>query len=362
LNPTPEQEVYFRKAAGTKRFVYNWGLARWQWAKSQGMPVYGMMAAKLDFNAIKREQFPWAYEVAKDVCEGAFQDLGAALKNYFDHKSGKRKGEKVGFPNFKSKRKSKQSFRLNNDKFKVDDHQIRVPNLGWVNMAECLRFRGKIMGAVVSRAADHWFVSITVEVEQPQRADQPQDAVGVDMGLKTLATLSDGVEFENQKLLRSELAHLKRLSRRLSRRQEGSHRWWTAKRKLAAFHERVANRRADILHKMTTEIARKYRLVAVETLNIKGMARNRRLALSVADAGMGEVLRQLVYKASTLVKVSRWYASSKTCSDCGHVNRALTISDRQWACAGCGVWHERDFNAAINILQEGLRLATAFAP
>ena len=132
-----------------------------------------------------------------------------------------------------------------------------------------------------------------------------------------------------------------------------------AKRGLASFHERVANRRADILHKLTTEIARKYKLVAVEDLNVKGMARNRKLALSVADAGMGEVLRQLAYKVTRLVKVSRWYASSKTCSDCGCLNRELTISDRTWVCAGCGVLHERDWNAAINILQEGLRLATA---
>jgi putative transposase len=354
----PEQEVYFRKAVGTKRFVYNWALARWKWAKSQGVPVYGMMAAKLDFNAIKREQFPWVYEVAKDVCEGAFQDCAAALKNYFDYKNGKRKGEKVGFPHFKSKKKSRQAFRLNNDKFKVEGHEIRIPNLGWVNMAESLRFDGKIMGAVVAKVANHWFVSITVEIEPPQRAAQPQDAVGVDMGLKKLATLSDGVEFENQKLLRSELAHLKRLSRRLSRRQQGSNRWWVAKRQLASFHERIANRRADIMHKMTTQLARTYKLVSVETLNIKGMARNRRLALSVADAGMGEVLRQLAYKATTLIKVGRWYASSKTCSDCGYVNRELTISDRTWACAGCGVLQERDWNAAINILQEGLRLAS----
>jgi putative transposase len=222
-----------------------------------------------------------------------------------------------------------------------------------------LRFAGKIMGAVVSRLADHWFVSITVEVERVERPTPLQDAVGVDMGLKTLATLSDGVEFENQKLLRSELAHLKRLSRRLSRRKEGSNRWGAAKRRLATFHERVANRRADILHKMTTRIVREYRLVAVETLNIKGMMPNRRLALSVADAGMGEALRQLAYKATGFVKVGRWYASSKTCSDCAHVNRDLSLSDRTWVCAGCGVLHQRDWNAAINILQEGLRLATA---
>jgi putative transposase len=211
--------------------------------------------------------------------------------------------------------------------------------------------------------AGHWYASITVEIEQTEKADPPQGAVGLELGLKRLATLSDGREFENQKLfgcpLGAELTHYRRLSRRLSRRKEGSNRWWAAKQKLARFHKRIADRRLDIMHKMRTEITRTYKLAAVEDLNVKGMIRNRKLALSVADASMGEILRQLAYKATRLVKVGRWYASSKTCSDCGHVNKELTLSDRQWACMGCGVLHERDWNAAINILQEGLRLAAA---
>lgn len=166
LNPTPEQEVYFRKAAGTKRFVYNWALDRWQWAKGQGLTEYGMMVIKKDFNALKGEQFPWVYDVAKDVAEGAFTDLGA-LKNYFDWQKGKRKGAKMGFLKYKSKKSKRQSFRVNNDKFWVDGHTIRIPRLGEVNMAEPLRFQGKIMGAVVSKVADWWYVSIQVEIEQP---------------------------------------------------------------------------------------------------------------------------------------------------------------------------------------------------
>jgi putative transposase len=168
LNPTPEQEVYFRKAVGTKRFVYNQALDLWKWGKEQGIPEFGMMEIKRQFNLFKAEQYPWMYEVAKDVFEGALQDLGAALKNYFDDKFGKHKGGKVGFPRYKSKKNKKQSFRLNNDKIKVDGHNFWVPNLGWVNMAETLRFAGKMMGAVVSKVADWWFVSIQVEIEQPQ--------------------------------------------------------------------------------------------------------------------------------------------------------------------------------------------------
>ena len=360
LNPTPEQEVYFRKAAGTKRFVYNWALSRWKWAKAQGTPVYGMMAAKLDFNAIKREQFPWAYEVAKDVCEGAFQDAGAALKNYFDWKNGKRKGAKVGFPKFKSKKNKQQSFRLNNDKFWVDGHIIKIPNLGYVNMAEPLRFNGKIMGAVVSKVADWWFVSIQVEVQQPEPKQFEQQAVGVDVGVKALATLSDGSVFENQKPLRSEMNRLRKLNRSMSRRQKGSNRWWKAKRKVGRFHFRVANQRADAHHKASYQIASTYRVVGIEDLHVKGMVKNRRLSLAVSDAGLGEFIRQLEYKSAQLggqaVRVGRFFASSKICNDCGHINQALTLADRKWTCGGCGVVHDRDWNASRNIEREALRL------
>src|SRR5436190_5481788 len=202
LNPTPEQEIYFRKAAGTKRFVYNQALELWQWGKAQSIPEFGLMEIKRQINSFKEEQFPWMYKVAKDVVEGAIQDLAAALKNYFERKSGERKGAKISFPKFKTKKNKQQSFRLNNDKFKVEEHQIRIPNLGWVNMAEALRFPGKIMGAVVSKVADWWFVSITVDVEKPEPIAFVKETVGVDVGIKTLAKLSDESEFENQKPLR----------------------------------------------------------------------------------------------------------------------------------------------------------------
>lgn len=362
LNPSPEQEVYFKKAVGTSRFVYNWGLARWKAAKAEGRKEYGVMALKKEFNGLKEVQFPWVYDVTKSVCEAAFVNLGKALKNYYDSKQGKRVGDKVGFPKFKKKRKARQSFGLANDRFKVDGHALSVQKLdGAVNMAETLRFQGKIMGAVVSCVAGKWHISIQVEIEQPEPLRFEHKSVGVDLGVKTLATLSNGKEFENKKLLRQQLNKLKKFNRALSRRQEQSKRWYKAKDKLARLHEQVKNRRSDTIHKMTTEITKDYGLVGVEDLHIKGMMRNRKLALSIADAGMGEVLRQLEYKSAAfgghMVKVGRFYASSKTCSDCGHINKTLTLSDRKWACQGCGTIHERDWNAAKNIEQEALRLA-----
>lgn len=363
LNPTPEQEIYFRKSAGTARFVYNWGLNRWKEAKAQGLAEYGVMALKKEFNGIKEEQFPWVYEVGKSACEYAFMNLGKALKNYFDSKKGKRAGVKVGFPTFKSKRRSKLTFGVANDRFIVDGHTIKIQKLGEVNMAEPLRFDGKIMGATVSCVAGKWYISIQVDVEKLEPIQFANKSTGVDLGVKTLATLSDGTEFENQKLLRRQLNKLKKLNRSLARRKLQSNRWYKAKDKLSRFHEHIKNQRLDVIHKMTTKIARTYQLIGVEDLSIAGMAKNRKLALSIADAGMGEVLRQLEYKADAfggrIVKVGRFYASSKTCNDCGYINKELTLSDRTWTCLGCGVINQRDWNAAKNIEQEALRLACA---
>jgi putative transposase len=360
LNPTPEQAVYFRKAAGTKRFVYNQALDLWKWGKAQGIPEFGVMEIKRQMNLFKLEQYPWMYEVAKDVFEGAFTDLAAALKNYFDWKNGKRQGEKVGFPKYKSRKNKKQSFRLNNDKFWINGHTIYIPRLGEVNMTEPLRFQGKIMGAVVSKVADWWYVSIQVEVEQPQAKTFEQQSTGVDVGVKTLATLSDGSAFENQKPLRSQINKLRKLSRSQCRRQKGSNRWWKAKSKVGRFHARIANKRLDMQHKASHEIASTYAFIGVEDLHVKGMVKNRRLSLAVSDVGLGEFIRQIQYKSKAfggqVVRVGQFYASSKTCSDCGHTHQTLTLSDRKWACQGCGTIHDRDWNAAKNIEQEALRL------
>lgn len=361
LNPTVEQQVYFAKAAGTARFVYNWALSAWKLHKTEAPnEPYGPMALKKDFNAIKGERFPWVYEVAKDVSEGAFTNLAAALQNFSDSKNGRRKGKKVGFPKFKSKKDRRQSFHLNNDKFRVDGHNFYVPKLGWVNMAEGLRFHGKIMGAVVSRQAGHWYVSITIEMEKPEPKRLPIHSVGIDLGVKTLAVLSDGKQYENQALLRSALTHLKRLNRRLSRRKPGSKRWWKAKASLASFHQRVANRRADHLHKLTTEIASTYALIGLEDLNVPGMVKNHHLALSISDAGFGEIRRLLQYKSlwngGQVILINRFFPSSQMCGVCETRNEALTLADREWVCPSCGTLIERDYNAARNIEAEMLRV------
>ena len=357
LNPSPEQELYFRKAAGTARFVYNWGLAKWQRHKA-AYPgqAHGVMAIKKDFNAHKGQHYPWGYEVAKDVAEGAFTNLSAARKNYYDSQNGQRKGARVGFSRFKAGKNDRQSFHLNNDKFKVSDHSLYVPKLGWVNMAETLRFEGKIMGAVVSKEAGRWYVTISVEMDRLESLQFPRYSAGLDMGLKRLVVLNDGTQCENQVLLRTELTHLKRLSRRLSRRQKGSTRWWRAKEQLARFHGRIADHRADHLHKLTTPLASSYAVLGMEDLNVAGMLRNHHLSL--ADASFGEIRCQLQYKSDwfggRLVRIDRFYPSSQLCLVCGVKNPGL--KDREWTCQNCGRQYDRDANAARNIHAEALRL------
>ncbi|MFQ6093446.1 MAG: RNA-guided endonuclease TnpB family protein [bacterium] len=251
-----------------------------------------------------------------------------------------------------------------NHHIKLNGHGIRIPKLGWVNMTEELRFEGKIMSATVSEHAGHWYVSMSVELEQPDPIDFSKESVGIDFGVKSLAVLSDGTVYENQGLLRSELHKLQRLNRELHRRQEGSNRGYRTKRKLARFHKKIKDRRADRLHKMTTEIARTYRLIGIEDLSVKGMLKNHKLALSIADVAWGEARRQLEYKSQWFggrtIRVCRFFASSKRCSDCGYVHQELQLSDRYWACQGCGVLHDRDWNASKNIEAEALRLVGAY--
>jgi putative transposase len=228
-------------------------------------------------------------------------------------------------------------------------------------MTEQLRFHGKILSAVISYRAGWWFVSISVEVEHEVPTHRG-GTVGIDLGLKTLATLSDGMVFENQRHYRRNLGRLKGLSKGLSRKVEGSRNWWKNTKKLAKAHYRVACQRQDMLHKMTTHVAQAYALIGLEDLNVTGMLANHCLAQATSDASFFEVKRQLLYKSEQyggyVQLVDRWYASSKTCHACGWVKQDLTLADRLFVCEQCAVVLDRDFNASLNIRDEALRLVT----
>ncbi len=357
LHPTLEQANSFAKAAGTARFCFNWALAEWKHEyEAGGKP--SAKALKKQFNAIRREQFPWTYEVTKCAVEGAFMDVGTAFKNFFE---GQSRGRKTGYPKFKSKKRSRQSFYLANDKFTVGDHWLDVPKLGRVNMAEKLRFSGKILSARISQTADWWFVSIAVEMPDVL-LENHHPPVGIDVGLNRLATLSDGRRYENQRPLGHLLKKLRRLNKELARRSKGGKNWQKTRSKLGRLHYRIACLRADLLHKLTTEVAQTSGLVAVEDLHVKGLIQNRCLSRSFSDAALGTLLDLLESKVpragGTLVKVGRFYPSSQLCHCCGSRRADLTLNERIYVCANpaCGYAGDRDENASQNILQEALRL------
>jgi putative transposase len=263
------------------------------------------------------------------------------------------------YPKFKKKGQH-DSFRADNGTDKNHPHavevkgkRIKLPVIGWVKMREALRFDGKIKSAVVSRTADRWFVSLSVEIEHIPPIRENQAVVGVDLGVKALATLSDDTPpIANPKALGQRLKPLKRLSRSRSRKVKGSANRLEAKAKIARLHARIANVRVDALHKLTTDLVRRFDVIGIEDLNVRGMMANRHLARAVADVGMSEFRRQLAYKSamygSRIVVADRWFPSSKRCSACGHINADLRLSDREVSCEKCGVHYARD-RSAINL-------------
>ena len=355
LHPTPEQAVYFAKAAGTARFVWNWALAEWKRHYEAGEKPTAFKLKK-QFNAIRREQFPWTWEVTKNASDQPFLDLGKAFTAFFEGKA--------RHPCFKSKKRSKPSFYLANDQFELGDHRIWIPKLGWVNMAENLRFKGKVTGARITNTADWWFVSLTVELldelPEPRKA-----AVGIDVGLNRLATLSTAEEYENQAFLKAALGKLRQANKRLHRRKPGSKNREKARRQVARLHYRLTCLRDDVLHKLTTRVASCYGIVGIEDLNLKGLLKNRHLARSFSDAALGKLLTLLTGKVEQrggqVIKVGRFFPSSKTCHWCGWKWEDMQLSDRIFLCQNPNcAYHlfpqDRDHNAALCILGEALRL------
>ena len=350
LDPNNVQATYFARAAGTARFAYNWALGEWRKqyeARKTDLtlpkPSYAALGRLL--NSIKREQFPWMLAVTKNAPQMAIIQLGRAFENFF--------AGRTHYPRFRRKGRDDR-FTLTNDQFRVEGRRTRIPKLGWVRMRETLRFAGRIVSASVARVANHWYASITVDaydVSLPPAENQ--GTVGVDLGVKALATLSTGETLEGPKAMRTLLVRLRRLSRTLSRKVKGSRNRAKAKLKLAKLHARIANIRRDSLHQLSTSITRRFHTIGIEDLNVKGMLRNRHLARAIADMGFYELRRQIEYKAAWrgghVVLVDRWFPSSKICSVCGYRLEELSLNVRHWSCPGCGASHDRDVNAATNL-------------
>jgi putative transposase len=357
LDLNNEQRTACLKHAGVARFAYNWGLARSQEVyRATGKRPTAIHLHK-ELNQLKQTEYPWMYEVSKCAPQEALRDLDRAYTNFYRRVTLKKQGQwrgKLGFPVFKKKSKGIGSFRLTGS-IKVSESRVQLPRIGKVRIHEqgYIPTHAKILSATVSEQAGRWFVSIQVEEAREQPVCTATRAIGVDLGIKTLATLSDGTPYANPRALKHAQKKLSRLERQKSRRKKGSKNRAKTCRKLAKQHTRVANVRKDASHKLPSSLCKNHAMVALEDLHVAGMVKNHCLAQDVSDSSFGEIRRQLEYKARWhgvhLVVIDRFYPSSQLCSHCQWRNEALTLADRVFVCQDCGAVTDRDYNAAQNI-------------
>jgi putative transposase len=398
LRPTPEQERLLEACAGASRFFYNWGLdlveTRLRLRRAYGPSIAVPWSYKelcSEFAKVKNGVAPWRSEVVVGSQQAGLEALGAGLQHFLH---GRRNGRRVGFPRYRRKGRCRESIIFQRSRI-VDGRRVEFDRrLGPIR--SCERFtklqgllegdeHARIKRATVRRRGSKWYVSFTVaRSPKPRRARRPNTVVGVDVGLRHLATLSTGERVENLRPLVGGLRRLRRLQHQLDRQRRamnpdnyrpdgtakrGRREWVKSRRMLRTeervrrLHEQVANIRREQAHRLTTALTREYGLVAVETLNIAGMKQNTRLARHISDAGWGIALRQLAYKTdwagSRLESADRYYPSSKTCSECGTVKAKLSLSERVFTCEACGFSLDRDENAARNLARLALAIAQA---
>ncbi len=302
LDLSNEQRTACMKHAGVARFAYNWGLARSQEAYRETSKRPTAIDLHKQLNALKPSEFPWMYETSKCAPQEALRDLEQAYKNFFRRVELKKQGlwrGKLGFPKCKKRSKAIGSFRLTGS-IKVFSDAVQLPRLGRLRLHEhdFIPTDGKILSATISEQAGRWFVSVQMEVEQEKPTPTATTAIGVDLGIKTLATLSDGVMFANPRALKHAQKRLRHLERQKSRRKLGGQNRKKTCKKLAKQHARVANIRKDVAHNLTTALCKNHALVAIEDLHVAGMLKNHKLAQAISDSNFGEIRRQLEYKAS----------------------------------------------------------------
>ncbi len=350
LRPTPDQADYLMQACGSRRHCFNQLLAHF----SQQGVKWSKAAAYQHYIKVLRIEFPWYAEVSARVTRNAIDDLDSAFKHFIRRC---KQGEKPGYPRFKKKGLNDSFALRESPKFDVVGRELRIEKLKTrIKMRQRLRFTGTTKQVTISYRAGKFFASILVDTQDYNPHAPELEAVGVDFGIKELAVTSDGEVFPTNRKLKASLRRLKRRSRRLSGKQKGSNRRAKAKLSLARLHKRIADQRLAVCHDLSDYLTRNYRVVCIEDLNVKGMAKNHKLARAVNDAGFGMLRQMIEYKAqlrgNNVVLVNRWFPSSKTCSRCGQLHD-MPLDKRTMAC-DCGNPMDRDLNAAINILNYGL--------
>ena len=352
LDPNNKQRTLLAKHAGAARYAYNWALSQKKIAMESKSKIPNAIELNRRLVELKQTELSWMYQVSSRSPQEALRNCDAAFDNFFRRCKQKKKGKK-GFPRFKSKKNGPGSFRLYGA-IKVAGRHIQLPRLGKLKLKESnyLPTQAKVLNASISERAGRWFVSILVEEEITQPT-KPTAKVGVDLGIKSLATVSDGESYDNPQALRSNLDRLRRRSRQVSKKVKGSKNRKKAAKQLAKLHYKISCIRRDTIHKITSHLTKTKSCIVIEDLNVSGMMKNRRLARAIQDVGFFEFRRQLEYKGKwygcEIVIADRYFPSSKKCSECGWINKDLMLSDRTFVCKNCGIEIDRDFNAACNL-------------